>query len=138
MASMETTVDPSLLMKNVTMTVRIAKSWAVRQWLAIRLFRLAAWVLGCGIDVESLPTTKPFGPVTIDRWRALAAAGIPLRVFVRGEDVTTRCRYVDDTPGHEFAELYLHNGQGHKYLVEERVVATEFATGKDVEIRIGE
>ena len=33
-------------------TVRITRQMRLRMWTAVRLISLAAWVLGCDIDVE--------------------------------------------------------------------------------------
>ena len=75
------------------------------------------------------------GPLTIARERVLRAAGVHLRVFVRGEDVTHRCRFADDTPGHVVAELFRHNARGRCYLDEDRRASVEVAV-EDVEIRM--
>lgn len=48
----------------------------------------------------------PWGPVDVDRHRLLKSRGVHLRVWYRGEDVTNRCRFADDTLG--YAELFLH------------------------------
>lgn len=55
--------------------------------------------------------------MTVERHRILKEEkGIDLHVFVRGDDVTDRCRFFDDTPGIMRAELYLHDADGHAYL----------------------
>lgn len=78
--------------------------------------------------------TFPIGPLDVTRERLLRARGVHLRVFVRGDDVTHRCRYADDTPGKEVAVLYRHTAHGRCYLDEDGGVAVEIAEG-DVVIR---
>jgi len=68
-----------------------------------------------------------YGPITIARERKLRARGITLRVFWHGEDVTNRCRYVDDTPGRAVAVLYRHTPQGRCHLDEDGHVAIQIA-----------
>lgn len=54
MASTHVSMSMGKLMKNTTMTVTLTgtKSFAVRQWIAIKLMQLAALVLGCGVVVD--------------------------------------------------------------------------------------
>lgn len=48
-----------------------------------------------------------WGPMTWQRHRALCERGIHLHVYsLEGEDLTTRTRFFDDTPGHVRAVLY--------------------------------
>jgi hypothetical protein len=74
------------------------------------------------------------GPMDLARERALRARGFRVRVFVRGEDVTRRCRYADDTPGEEYAELYRRGPTG-VYLDEDHRPAIEVVRA-DVQIAI--
>jgi hypothetical protein len=69
----------------------------------------------------------PIGPLTVDRHRRLRARGVDLRVIVRGEDMTHRCRYADDTPGRQVAVLFRRNARGHCHLDEDGAVAVEIA-----------
>lgn len=86
-----------------------------------------------------------YGYVTPGRWKVLATQGEYLHVYYKGEDVTTRCAFVDDT-GEGMAELYLLNADGKKYVrpifsgeygaaLSEMEVAKEIVYG--VEIRAG-
>jgi hypothetical protein len=40
----------------MVVTVHETRRFRLRKWLALRLIRLAAWVLGMGIEVRSEPT----------------------------------------------------------------------------------
>jgi hypothetical protein len=42
------------LMKRMTLNVRITghRQWWIRQWIGIHLLIGAAWVMGCGIQIE--------------------------------------------------------------------------------------
>jgi hypothetical protein len=71
----------------------------------------------------------------IERERQLRSLGWTVRVFVRGVDVTQRCRFADDTPGRERAELYRMNDRGKFYLDEDRHAAVEIADD-DIEIKV--
>lgn len=73
-----------------------------------------------------------WGPLTLERHRQLQQQGIYLRVFVRGDDVTDRCRYADDTPSTQVAELYRRTPSKFAHLDEDGGVAIEIATN-DVE-----
>lgn len=75
------------------------------------------------------------GPLTVERHAVLKSQGVDFHVFVRGEDVTRRCHYVDDTPGRKVAFLYRHNDNEHVYLDEDGTPSMEIAEGDDVEIR---
>jgi hypothetical protein len=55
-----------------------------------------------------------WGPVDLDRHRVLAAGGAFLHVLYRGQDVTSRCYFADDT-GDGVAKLFLHR-DGRPYL----------------------
>lgn len=59
--------------------------------------------------------TVGWGPMTVDRHSALKQRGIDLHVFVRGEDVTDRCHWFDDTPSVMRAELFRHDASGRAY-----------------------
>lgn len=74
------------------------------------------------------------GPLTIERHRLLKNRGVDLHVFVRGVDVTRRCRYADDTPGREVAVLYRQTPDGRFHLDEDRRPAVEIAE-EEIEIR---
>jgi len=39
----------------VTITIHILRRFRIRMWLALQLFRFAAWVLKANIDVETEP-----------------------------------------------------------------------------------
>ena len=41
--------------KDVTLVLEfhVTREWKVRYWIAVRLLRLAALVLGCGIEIEN-------------------------------------------------------------------------------------
>jgi len=75
-----------------------------------------------------------YGAMTIQRHAILKARGLDLHVFVRGEDVTHRCRYADDTPGKEVAILFRENARGQKYLDEYGCASVEVADA-DVQMR---
>ncbi|NLD42335.1 MAG: hypothetical protein GX657_02455 [Chloroflexi bacterium] len=53
----EATLDTRRLMRQVTLQVHVRRThvreYRARMWLAVRLIRLAAWVLGSGIDVRT-------------------------------------------------------------------------------------
>jgi len=79
-------------------------------------------VLCGGLAVRSSHLlTRRYGPVTIERHRHYQRLGIHLHVYHRGEDVTLRCRYADDT-GAGHAELLRHDADGKKYK--------DYATGQ--------
>lgn len=78
------------------------------------------------------------GPLTVTRHTELASNGLHLHELYRGEDVTRRCRFADDTPGRQQAELFKLDAKGHKYVdMETREDATEIVIG-DVVIVPGE
>ena len=58
MASNEvkTTLEAQHIVNRMVMVVTIHEStpYRVRKWIAVRLLWLAAWVLGCGIEVEAV------------------------------------------------------------------------------------
>lgn len=47
-------ISMSDVMNDLTFTVRVKQNnlWAVRQWLAIQVFKLGARILGCGFVFE--------------------------------------------------------------------------------------
>ena len=74
------------------------------------------------------------GPLTLERHRDLRNEGIDLHVFYQGEDVTSRCKFADDTSGNNTATLFKVNAQGRKYLDANGIeVAKEYVT--PIEIR---
>lgn len=76
-----------------------------------------------------------WGFVTVERHQQLKQHGTELRVWVRGEDVTDRCKLADDTPGREMALLYRHNSSGHPHLDEDGLLAMQLAgESDDIEI----
>jgi hypothetical protein len=75
---------------------------------------------------------EPYGAITIERHREFQRRGLDLRVIVRGEDVTDRCRFVDDA--RQYAELYRVDEDGHKYRDEDGQAAVEVVTA-NIEIR---
>jgi hypothetical protein len=54
MTSKTIKVDIGDMMHSATMTVEFVgeRRYAVRMWIAIRFIRLAAWLLGCAIEVK--------------------------------------------------------------------------------------
>lgn len=75
------------------------------------------------------------GAVTVKRWTELLSQGVRVRVFVRGEDVTWRCQFVDDTPGSETAILLRKTPAGCSHIDEDGAVAVEVAH-EDIEIKL--
>lgn len=53
-----------------------------------------------------------WGATTFEAHRERCRRGIFLRVYVDGADVTSRCRFFDDTPGHAYAVLYRLSADG--------------------------
>ena len=55
MADLRATARLNRLPNNVTMHVTIVETreFRLRTWIAKQLLRLAAWVLGCGIEVNT-------------------------------------------------------------------------------------
>lgn len=79
---------------------------------------------------------KIIGPMTLERERVLAARGFKVTTLYQGVDVTRRCQFADDTPGHEVARLLKHNADGRPYVDQEtKEVARETVTG-DVRILV--
>lgn len=76
-----------------------------------------------------------YGPLTVERHAKLKRLGTDLHVFVRGEDVTNRCSYADDTPGKQVARLFRQTPSGRFHLDEDGYPAVEIAEGDDIEIR---
>lgn len=73
--------------------------------------------------------TPRYGPVTIARHNAFIAQGVYLHVYHRGEDVTSRCCFADDT-GDGTATLFLFDAKGRFYRRPgETVVAKEIVHG---------
>ena len=48
-------IKVSEALKEITIEVKIVgfRSWRVRLWIGTQLLQLAAWVIGCGIDIET-------------------------------------------------------------------------------------
>jgi hypothetical protein len=86
--------------------------------------------------VNTSLTRHIWGAVTIDRWQELHRQGVNLHVFYRGEDVTLRCQFADDTPGQQRAELFRLDPDGKKFVLLDRAPAMELVT-TDIEIREG-
>lgn len=69
------------------------------------------------------------GPMTLERERVLSARGVKVTILHRGQDVTNRCQYADDTPGREIARLLKHGPDGRPYVDHvTREVAREVVT----------
>jgi hypothetical protein len=79
--------------------------------LAAALLTLSARLRGAG---EAIAAPR-YGPVDVDRHCVLKARGTFLHVYHRGQDVTRRCYFADDT-GDGVAKLFLHNEHGRPYL----------------------
>lgn len=78
-----------------------------------------------------------WGPMDVRRHADLYDRGIHLHVYRHGTDVSNCCRFFDDTPGHERAELFLENEHGRKYLnADHATVAFEVVT--EFEVRRGD
>jgi hypothetical protein len=58
MASTSMNLPASAAMRNVTMNVRVTglRTLRVRMWFAGKLLLLAAWVAGCGIEIDTAGT----------------------------------------------------------------------------------
>ncbi len=54
MASLDTSMDLRKYDKDIVLNVKIniTKELRIRTFIAMRLIRLAAWVLGCGIKID--------------------------------------------------------------------------------------
>jgi hypothetical protein len=61
-----------------------------------------------------IPAGPPYGAMSVARHQALAAAGVHVHVYHGDEDITTRCRFADDT-GESYAELFKLDAKGQKY-----------------------
>ena len=48
-------VKVSDALREITLEVKIVgfRSWRIRLWIGTRLLQLAAWVIGCGIKIET-------------------------------------------------------------------------------------
>lgn len=79
--------------------------------------------------------TCMIGPLSVYRWNEYVEQGTYLRVFYRGEDVTTRCMFADDTPRHESAVLLKLNEQGRPYVDMGTHEVAEGTVHGDIEIR---
>jgi hypothetical protein len=53
--NLHTKIPSQRAMEHITMQVTVDHPtlWRVRFWLGMRLLRLAAWVVGCGIEIQS-------------------------------------------------------------------------------------
>lgn len=60
MASADMDIHMSTLMSNCTIRIRLKgeRRFKARLWVAIRLMKAAAFVLGCGIDVDTTLTSS--------------------------------------------------------------------------------
>ena len=76
-----------------------------------------------------------WGPTDVDKHRWWQARDHDLHVYVGEEDVTSRCRFFDDTSTPPVAELYRLNAEGRKYLDSTGKPAIEVI--HDFEIRTG-
>jgi hypothetical protein len=78
-----------------------------------------------------------YGPVDVHRHATMRVVdGVFLRVFCSGEDVTERCFFVDDTPGHERADLWRLNADRSRYRdPQTHQTAQETIFGSAVEVR---
>ena len=73
-------------------------------------------VVGLVLQQRPAPARDIVGPMTLERERALASRGVKVRVLVDDVDVTNRCQFADDTPGHECARLLKHGPDGRCYV----------------------
>lgn len=88
------------------------------------------------LTTASEQTRTIVGPMSLERERALRSRGIKVSVLVDGRDVSNRCQFADDTPGHQVARLLKHNAEGKPYFDHQtREVARETVT-KGIEIRL--
>lgn len=72
-------------------------------------------VVGFVAQQRPAPARTIVGPMTLERERMLASRGVKVSVFVDDVDVTNRCQFADDTPGHECARLLKHGPDGRPY-----------------------
>jgi hypothetical protein len=65
MASLNQTIDAQKIMRRATMTLTITERriYRLRKWLAIRLIRLGARLLGCGFKVIDEAEQGPPRPI---------------------------------------------------------------------------
>lgn len=84
------------------------------------LLTMFAAIPGLAFLASSAGAPPFVGPMTIDRERGLASRGFKVTVFAAGVDVTRRCYFADDTPGHECACLFKHDALGRAYLNSDR------------------
>lgn len=79
---------------------------------------------------------KRWGPVDVHQHHRLVGEGIHLHVWHRGEDITHRCFFADDSDGVGRAGLYKLNADGRRYLDRAHGrAAREWVTG--IELRDG-
>lgn len=54
MASLETTIPMSELTKKITVQIHIKglARWKVQAWVGTRLFRLGAWLMKIGLEID--------------------------------------------------------------------------------------
>lgn len=97
------------------------------------LARVVGLAAVAAVPVTSSPTER-FGPVTPHRHLMLCRQGIHLHVFHKGEDVTRRCAFADDTEDDGFAVLFKQDADGHT-ISDGRGPATEYISG--IELRRG-
>lgn len=74
--------------------------------------------IAAAMTAGAVVVTKRWGRVTIERDRMLRAQGVHLRVFYRGQDVTRRCRFIDDTPSQQVAELFKVDAETNRAALE--------------------
>jgi hypothetical protein len=99
---------------------------------------------GLGVSHRTVELSPVYwGPMDPTRHRLLCHQGVHLHVFVGREDVSRRCRFFDDTPGREVAELYRVDATGRKHLTdhgeygEGRLPMVAVETVKVFEVREG-
>ena len=72
-------------------------------------------IVGAGMAVRPedarYHANNVYGFVDVDRWQHLARAGVPLRTFVNGKDITSDCRWADDIAG--IAEVLVRTPEGN-------------------------
>lgn len=77
---------------------------------------------GSVATAQAAATQRPlvWGPMDVDRHRALCEQGIHLHVYVDGKDVSGHCRFFDDTPGQQRAEFFKADANGRHYLNDDK------------------
>ena len=55
MADLNARVPMTRITRDITMNIEVTgvRVWRVRMWLAVKIMRLAAWVAGVGIKIET-------------------------------------------------------------------------------------